>query len=335
MRNFIKLFSVIVLTAVIGFTMTACPPDGGPEPGTAEYKGTANGKTYTLKITENTGRAAYTPKAGDRYELTVDTKKSTGTVESYSNNNEFKLKPSNAGTETFYIYVSTSGITGISGTITFDDKSTDDSAKTAPITVTPQSPSTGDNGGNTNNTTDEGITEVAKDVQVNIGSIDTSTALVFDKIKIRDNNTNQYVLHSIVDYVPGTTITVKDGKLNMKLGTPKTEYVQTIDSLTPLPPGVTMDPGDTEAFVFNGDFYTSNGSYELYAGPNYVSLFYATKDGTVIGSNNDYGLTFDMSFKKGWNYEIQERDQTTGNSTTVTAAQTLPSGYNWVIEASH
>jgi len=155
-KTILRIVGIIAIIAVIGLTMTACSPDGGPTPGTVEYKGTANGKTYTLKITENTGRAAYTPKAGDKYELTVDTKKSTGTVESYSNNT-FKLKPSNAGAETFNVTVSPSGITEISGTITFDDKSIDDSAKNAPITVQP--PSTGDNNNGSGNSNEQGNNE--------------------------------------------------------------------------------------------------------------------------------------------------------------------------------
>jgi len=180
---------------------------------------------------------------------------------------------------------------------------------------------------------------IAKDAPVNIGSINKSTTLVFDKMGIIDNNTQ--VLSLITEYVPGTSITVKNGKLNMKLGTPKTEYLQSGSSQ--LPSDVTMNPSDVKSFLFESGFYTSNESYKLsIVGPtNYSNdpcfaiLFYADKGGTVNGTytqtgenNYSYTMTFNMSINKGWNYQIQERQQ---NSNTITCSQTLPSGYNWVI----
>jgi len=71
MKNIFKLFGIIALLAVIGFTaalsLTGCSDGGGgpsggppPDPETETYTGTANGKTYTLKIT----KAAVTPPGG-------------------------------------------------------------------------------------------------------------------------------------------------------------------------------------------------------------------------------------------------------------------------------
>jgi len=324
-KTIFRIVGIIAIIAIIGFTMTACPPDGLPEPETVEYKGTANGKTYTLKIIENTGRAAYTPKAGDSYELTIDNKKSTGKVESYSNSSTFTLKPSNAGAETFNVTVSPSGITSISGTITFDDKSIDDSAKNAPLTVQPNNGS----GGNTNNTTDDDITEVAKDAPVTIGSIDTSTALMFEYIyRYYDDyyyNYHTRTFEPISNYVPSTSITVKDGKLNMKLGTPKNEVLEDWN----VQETVISPAGECKSFDFNSNgFYTSDGKYRLYlkgADTKDAGLTYWERDVTITGGS------FNYSFKKGWNYFIIEYnwDPFYFNGTS---SQTLPSGFTWVIE---
>jgi hypothetical protein len=137
MKNTIKLFGLIALVTVIGFSMAGCKePETGPTPGTitprtVTYQGTASSKTYTLKITENTSRVAYTPQNGDSYELTDGTRKSTGTVVSFISLT-FTLKPSR-GTTTFTITISSAGITAINGTIAFDDGNT----QTGPGTVTP------------------------------------------------------------------------------------------------------------------------------------------------------------------------------------------------------
>ena len=137
----LRLLAIIAIVAVIGFSMTACelPDDednnSAPTPQTVTYSGTANGETYTLIITENTN-GRYTAKNGDSYVLTVGTKKSTGTVT--VNGSTLTLAPSSSGASAFTVTVSSSGITAMSGTITFDDGATQE----APATVTPTPPPT-------------------------------------------------------------------------------------------------------------------------------------------------------------------------------------------------
>jgi len=116
MRNLTKLFVGITLVAIIGFLMAAC--DNNIAPQTVTYSGTANGKMYTLKITENKSRAAYTPQSGDSYELTVGTEISKGTVVSFINGTLI-LKPYVEEAEQFTATVSSSDITSIKGKITF------------------------------------------------------------------------------------------------------------------------------------------------------------------------------------------------------------------------
>jgi len=149
MKNSAKLFGIIALAAVMTFAMTACSDGGGgsktttppppPDPQTVTYSGTAGGSTYTLKITEDAeSRAVYSPQKGDKYELTVNTKKSTGTVT--DTDGGLTLQPSETDAETFKVTVTENGgITAMEGKITWEGGETDD----APATLTPPATSTG------------------------------------------------------------------------------------------------------------------------------------------------------------------------------------------------
>ena len=74
MKNLYKLFGVIALVAVIGFTMTACPNDDGGGPQKVTYVSVdSNGNRYTLEINESGGRSARSAaQPGDDYTLTVE-----------------------------------------------------------------------------------------------------------------------------------------------------------------------------------------------------------------------------------------------------------------------
>jgi hypothetical protein len=131
MKN--KILLTILAIALL-FGMTACggsgsgdggDDDGGGSPVTTTspvYTGRASGTTYTLKITESAARAA----TGDGYELTNGSRKSRGSITGVTGTGTYTytLKPSNSST-TYTVTVSqTSGITGISGTITWTDNTT-------------------------------------------------------------------------------------------------------------------------------------------------------------------------------------------------------------------
>ena len=113
----------IAMITVIGFSFTACggghdDDDNGGGAQTVTYTGTANGLTYTLLITKDAAR--YAAQVGDKYELTNDHNKSTGTVIDVSGNT-LTLKPSNA-TETFTATVSGEGLIGLNGFVTWNDR---------------------------------------------------------------------------------------------------------------------------------------------------------------------------------------------------------------------
>jgi hypothetical protein len=142
MKNTLKVFGITVLIAVIGFLMASCDDDGGgpagpagpaEPPQTAMYSGeAADGSVYTLKVIEKTGR--YTAQDGDSYIMYQvkdgETKTSSGTVTTVGTT--LTLKPTNI-TISFTITINETGITSITGTITFDDKT----EVKAPETIAP------------------------------------------------------------------------------------------------------------------------------------------------------------------------------------------------------
>jgi hypothetical protein len=96
----------------------------------------ADGGKIKLAAAGNPGRAAYTPQNEDTYELTYGTMKSTGFVYAIPGGGEITLKPSGTGTSTFTVNFSGSGITAITGTITWSNGET----ANGPGNLTPTQP---------------------------------------------------------------------------------------------------------------------------------------------------------------------------------------------------
>jgi hypothetical protein len=140
MKNLIKLFGLIALAAVIGFSFAfiSCgDPASGPstpEPSTPEltpppptsaiYESSSSDGLYILEITSEASRsirAVYNPKGGDSYILTYipnsgNIIKSSGKVQ--TTGNTLTLQPNKSGTPTFTVTVSGETMTAITGTIT-------------------------------------------------------------------------------------------------------------------------------------------------------------------------------------------------------------------------
>ncbi|GHV32220.1 hypothetical protein AGMMS4952_22220 [Spirochaetia bacterium] len=108
------------MALALGLVFTGCDGGGGSNgPKSETFTGTADGKTYTLVITDDTS-----------YVLTVGTKKSSGSAT--KSGSTWTLNPS--GGTAFTVSVnSMTGITDITGTITYEDATTE----TAPETITP------------------------------------------------------------------------------------------------------------------------------------------------------------------------------------------------------
>jgi len=143
-----------VLVLLVGFVVmvgfVACDDGGGNGPGGVTrdpitYTGTANSVTYTLKIEDGGSRAVLTPTQGDRYTLTASGKTSTGTVSAFVGS-VLTLTPSTQGVQPFFtVTVSGNSITAMTGSITWDNGTSEN----APSTFTPSNP--GGGGGNDNN----------------------------------------------------------------------------------------------------------------------------------------------------------------------------------------
>jgi len=142
MKNFFKIFGIVAIVAIIGFSITACGGGGGgggsgAETLTYKGKGATSGDTYTLTVKKTAARA-FTPIKGDEFELSDGTDKSKGEVESFDGS-KFTLQPSNDNAPTFDATVSGNDLTDISGTITL----TDGTKVTVDETLTPVTPPSG------------------------------------------------------------------------------------------------------------------------------------------------------------------------------------------------
>jgi hypothetical protein len=147
MKKTSKMFGIITLLAVIGFSMAACGGGGdGYDPIVYTSKD-ASGNTYKLTITKTTGKAAFTPASGDSYTLLITPasgtpKTSRGTVVSYSITTIMLKSVANT---TLTVTITSNGtMTKIEGTITIDNGET----LAGPGTLTPDG-SSGNTGINT------------------------------------------------------------------------------------------------------------------------------------------------------------------------------------------
>jgi len=142
MKNVFRVLGIIALVALIGLSFAGCdtggdspapaPGPAGPPPSqkTVYTWDDADSNSYRLEITEaSNSRAAYTPKSGDTYVLTITlregggTKKSSGAVA--VSGNTFTLTPTGASV-TFTVTVTKTNDTtvlviGMTDTITFED----------------------------------------------------------------------------------------------------------------------------------------------------------------------------------------------------------------------
>jgi len=145
-KPFMVLLAIALVFGAIAMTLASCgggngdaaTPSGGDT--SATYTGyDADGNAYTLVVTKAANRAAYSPKSGDTYVLTIHGAnnavlgKSTGTVDSVSGLT-FTLQK---GGGTFTIRVSGSNIASITDDIPLDSGGT----RTPPASLTPSKPS--------------------------------------------------------------------------------------------------------------------------------------------------------------------------------------------------
>jgi hypothetical protein len=148
--NLAKIRSILTILAIaLVFGMTACsngggggsaPPPPPSDPTSTVYESTNGSDTYILEITSSaTGnnRAAYNPKDGDDYNLTIiqisDPKTSKGKVK--TNPNGFALTP-NGSTTSFTVSISNDRMNKIEGTIKTDKGDLQAPGQVIPTVVT-------------------------------------------------------------------------------------------------------------------------------------------------------------------------------------------------------
>jgi len=113
------------------------------------------------------------------------------------------------------------------------------------------------------------------------------------------------------------SVTIKDGKLSINLGTPRTEHLTFSANST---------PNDAKVFTGFSEFVTADGKYRLFCmkdANTYAFLVYADRD---LNVNN-------INLKQGWNYVISSSSGST-STMTATATTTLPSGFKWTVAES-
>jgi hypothetical protein len=153
----VKKFSVFFLTLAIvlafGLAFTACGCDDTTRTSydPIVHQSYNGGTAYKLEITKNTGKAAFTPAAGDFFILTITKagaapKVSSGSIQYVTGGNTFTLIHSGGGT--FSVTISSSGgMISIAGSIPLDDGT----AEPGPGEVSTTPPSGDNNNGNSGN----------------------------------------------------------------------------------------------------------------------------------------------------------------------------------------
>jgi len=148
-----------------------------------------------------------------------------------------------------------------------------------------------------------------------------------------------YPLSTLID--PPASVKITNGKVDINLGTPKSAWLESVSGKFD-GGGFTITPNDdAKWFALESGFSTSDGKYFLFGqkgDSDYAVLVYADKDVTIKGTGtfdeDSYTEVWDVSLKKGWNYVIYSR--TNSSTTTYKSAATLPEGYTWkVFPAEH
>ena len=231
MGKILKLFGLTALVTVIFLSMAACGSPtsqtngGGNETELNEvaYTGKHSSNNLTLTIIEKkTGKAAYTPKTGDSYKMTVNDKLGSGTVlnmEITETTIKFTLKPSSNGGATFTVIVSINNnkITNVTGTVTFDKES--DTPWTGPGNVnngtTGGGGGGGSGGGGGGGSTTPTVTAVS--VIPSTVSVAKGQTYRFGATVSGTNNPAQTVTWTVSGGVTGTGIST-DGLLTVAAG---------------------------------------------------------------------------------------------------------------------
>jgi hypothetical protein len=144
------------------------------------------------------------------------------------------------------------------------------------------------------------------------------------------------------DWIPGSSVTISGGTVNIKLGTPPDNDMVSFAEIGWIEgmEGLTANPSTAKVYyeyLGGSFFFSSDGKYALTYTKDFgnVAMFwYVDKDVTVTGEvisttgmDETYTWIFNCSLKKGWNYVFASLSETTVNYTTGDT----PSGFKWQV----
>ena len=281
-----------LLAIVLAFGFIGCDTSNdGPE--VYEYEGTANGKTYVLIITDGA------------FELRVGNKVSTGTAT--KNGNTWTLRPPSG--EAFTVTVSSSGITGITGTITF----TDGTSQEAPGTITPNPPNNG-NGLWENSA----IGDRLQVSNAHMYDYDDESGIISPFLYTGNLELRSYGWGLFRDYLePEDALivtTITNNSLSFDIGAVLTSKLSpVIDGLSSVPSnvrGVLISSLDYDDWENDEWYYFSlvnrNNVNQM------VEFVYVDRDAVITGF--DGWQYWELSLKAGWNSVQYDRDRQTFTS---------------------
>jgi len=296
------LLTVAAVALASCLLFVSCPTSGGGGGGTSNsvtYNGYDGDNTYALTISAAAGKAAYEPKAGDKYELKINSVTvSKGEVDSFDGTTYTLL---HNGSSVFTITVDNKGgITNISGTIPVDNGTPIPEPGDITPGTKPKAPSGGSGGGSGSG----GATLTFTNEQVYVQDLDISTGnYIFTPSTVSIPNFTTEV---------GGNGSITNGKFTFSIGTPsKLEPVKIStdgkDSLK-----VTVSPSSTKGAGLDIPYllkmnmsmnFTSETSYTV--STEMVTWVYVDTDCTITSNGETQeGVTikgFTLTLKKGWN----------------------------------
>jgi hypothetical protein len=163
-----------------------------------------------------------------------------------------------------------------------------------------------------------------------------------------DFTTGQSQLLPLNEVFNGTnTVTLKDGKMSVKLGTPKAFTMVSVEYLKTMYPSLTIDPSDAKFYELSS-ITDSNENNRIQIGSEdnlrNASYWYSDKNVTINGTGVRYnewdGSTttffFAMDLKSGWNSLISSGSQTSWNSYEGTVKnEKLSDKEKWILMSNN
>jgi hypothetical protein len=325
MKNKKILLVIPAIALVFAMAVIGCGSSGassiGEKPTSVTYiSADSAGNTYELEISSASARAAYNPKQGDNYVLTINpgNKKSSGTVKSFTGG-EFTLAK---GNDEFKVAITNGEMTEIKGTIPCDDGSKKEAPAGRLTPVNNELPHAGDGSlGETVNITDQSVIDAP------------SGTVEFD----------EYFKENII----GSEVKTVNGKLTFKLTSNiKQEFLaqetQSLDEYNGRL--VTKTPSDLQIIMVDAvaldsnidDYYGLRWGYDIERSnsdeENYVLFLYADKDGTISGKSRDGTYTCNLVLKKGWNTVLRRTVDTYSFVTDTYVTGKPDSNYKWFLK---